>query len=90
MHAVAFPKRDAPAALSRYHPSRRSFIIFRKQNLSYGCVAWSAHKHKTIPNPMPCGDNCGAYINWHMASDYRGGWTARITIFNSRETDFPD
>ncbi|CAN7023830.1 unnamed protein product [Brassica oleracea var. botrytis] len=53
-------------------------------------VAWNALKHKTIPNPMPCGDNCGVSINWHIATDYRGGWTARITIFNWGEIDFPD
>ncbi|VVB00917.1 unnamed protein product [Arabis nemorensis] len=30
-----------------------------------------------VPNPLPCcGDNCGVSINWHLATDYRGGWTA--------------
>ncbi|XP_010440388.1 PREDICTED: COBRA-like protein 9 [Camelina sativa] len=53
-------------------------------------LAWNALKHKTVPNPMPCGDNCGVSINWHMASDYRGGWTVRITIFNWGEIDFPN
>ncbi|KAG2242269.1 hypothetical protein Bca52824_095888, partial [Brassica carinata] len=38
----------------------------------------------------PCGDNCGVSINWHLATDYRGGWTARITIFNWGGTNFAD
>ncbi|XP_010558433.1 PREDICTED: COBRA-like protein 9 [Tarenaya hassleriana] len=53
-------------------------------------VAWAALKHYPVPNPMPCGDNCGVSINWHLASDYRGGWTTRVTIFNWEEINFPD
>lgn len=39
---------------------------------------------------MPCGDNCGVSINWHVATDYRRGWSARITIFNWGGTNFAD
>lgn len=53
-------------------------------------LAWSYLKHRPVPNPMPCGDNCGVSINWHLATDYRGGWTARVTVFNWGETNFPD
>ncbi|ESQ55845.1 hypothetical protein EUTSA_v10024623mg [Eutrema salsugineum] len=53
-------------------------------------VTWSILKHRPVPNPMPCGDNCGVSINWHLATDYRGGWTARITVFNWGETNFAD
>ncbi|VYS62869.1 unnamed protein product [Arabidopsis thaliana] len=53
-------------------------------------VAWAYLKQRPVPNPMPCGDNCGVSINWHLATDYRGGWTARVTVFNWGETDFVD
>lgn len=43
-----------------------------------------------LPNPMPCPDNCGVSINWHLFGDFRGGWTARMTIFNWGETNFAD
>uniref|UniRef100_A0A1J3F9F4 COBRA-like protein 9 n=1 Tax=Noccaea caerulescens TaxID=107243 RepID=A0A1J3F9F4_NOCCA len=65
-------------------------LLLPFENRTSLTVAWNALKHKTLPDPMPCGDNCGVSINWHMASDYRGGWTARITIFNWGEIDFPD
>ncbi|KAJ0035793.1 hypothetical protein Pint_24410 [Pistacia integerrima] len=52
--------------------------------------AWADLKHLTVPNPMPCGDNCGVSINWHLYTDYTGGWTARMTLFNWDETAFPD
>ncbi|XP_015959595.1 COBRA-like protein 7 [Arachis duranensis] len=51
---------------------------------------WAERKHLSVPNPMPCGDNCGVSINWHVNTDYRQGWTARITLFNWGETDFAD
>ncbi|KAI7991914.1 COBRA-like protein 7 [Camellia lanceoleosa] len=47
-------------------------------------------KKQALPNPLPCGDNCGISINWHLLTDYSGGWTARITLFNWGETDFVD
>ncbi|KAG8389533.1 hypothetical protein BUALT_Bualt02G0239200 [Buddleja alternifolia] len=47
-------------------------------------------KRHEIPNPLPCGDNCGVSINWHLLSDFEDGWTARITLFNWGETDVVD
>ncbi|KAJ0910440.1 hypothetical protein HanRHA438_Chr06g0252321 [Helianthus annuus] len=44
----------------------------------------------TLPDPLPCADNCGVSINWHLLSDFKGGWTARLTIFNWGETSFAD
>ncbi|GFZ09068.1 COBRA-like protein-7 precursor [Actinidia rufa] len=52
--------------------------------------AWADLKHFPKPNPLPCGDNCGVSINWHLYTDYSRGWTARITIFNWDETSFAD
>lgn len=43
-----------------------------------------------VPNPLPCGDNCGVSINWHLLSDFRDGWTSRITLFNWGESGIAD
>lgn len=53
-------------------------------------VNWAKIKHYKIPKPMPCPDNCGVSINWHVSSNYMKGWSARITLFNWIETDFAD
>ncbi|XP_010551085.1 PREDICTED: COBRA-like protein 7 [Tarenaya hassleriana] len=60
------------------------------ENRTTLALAWADLKHRPVPNPLPCGDNCGVSINWHLATDYRGGWTARVTIFNWGDTDFAD
>lgn len=52
--------------------------------------AWADLKHLPVPNPLPCGDNCGVSINWHLLTDYRGGWSARITVFNWDDEAFVD
>lgn len=53
-------------------------------------VAFTEMNSRTVPNPMPCGDNCGISINWHLLSDFEDGWTARITMFNWGDTDIVD
>ncbi|KDP28211.1 hypothetical protein JCGZ_13982 [Jatropha curcas] len=60
------------------------------ENRTDKALEWADLKRKAVPNPLPCGDNCGVSINWHLMSDYRGGWTARITLFNWGETDLAD
>ncbi|KAJ4817184.1 Protein COBRA [Rhynchospora pubera] len=50
--------------------------------------AWAELKHLPLPNPMPCADYCGVSINWHIATDYNKGWSARITLFNWDQVDF--
>lgn len=52
--------------------------------------AWADLQHRSVPNPMPCGDYCGVSINWHLYTDYNRGWSARITIFNWDDIAFPD
>ncbi|KAF3322730.1 COBRA-like protein 7 [Carex littledalei] len=52
--------------------------------------AWASLKHLPLPNPMPCGDYCGVSINWHIATDYNKGWSARITLFNWGQVNFAD
>ncbi|KAH7573506.1 hypothetical protein ACOSP7_007228 [Xanthoceras sorbifolium] len=60
------------------------------ENRSNLTKAWAGIKHIPLPDPMPCGDNCGVSINWHLYTDYTRGWSARMTIFNWDETAFPD
>lgn len=47
-------------------------------------------KRRKLPNPLPCPDNCGVSINWHLLSDFEKGWTSRITLFNWGEADIVD
>ncbi|XP_057780822.1 COBRA-like protein 7 [Salvia miltiorrhiza] len=47
-------------------------------------------KRIKLPNPLPCPDNCGVSINWHLVSDFEKGWTSRVTLFNWGETDVVD
>ena len=52
--------------------------------------ALAAMNHRHVPKKMPCPDNCGVSINWHVDSDYNSGWTARITLFNWDEKAYAD
>lgn len=60
------------------------------ENRTAKALAWAALKHYTVPNPMPCGDNCGVTVNWHVLSDYTKGWSARITLFNWEDESYGD
>ncbi|XP_021758813.1 COBRA-like protein 10 [Chenopodium quinoa] len=60
------------------------------ENRSVKAVAWSKIKHYHINDPMPCPDNCGVSINWHVDADYKNGWTARMTLFNWGSNAFED
>ncbi|KAL9659425.1 hypothetical protein QQ045_024231 [Rhodiola kirilowii] len=52
--------------------------------------AWGKLKNFKVPRTLPCPDNCGVSINWHVNSDYKSGWTARITLFNWEEINFEE
>ncbi|KAJ3670401.1 hypothetical protein LUZ60_010725 [Juncus effusus] len=69
-------------------PSEALLIPFI--NRTAKAKAWAKIKHRKIPNPLPCGDNCGVSINWHVVSNYRNGWSVRITVFNWRDYTFKD
>ncbi|KAK2999433.1 LOW QUALITY PROTEIN: hypothetical protein RJ639_023386 [Escallonia herrerae] len=60
------------------------------ENRTLKAVHWARIKHYNVPRPLPCGDHCGISINWHVVSNYRNGWTARITLFNWEEVNFED
>lgn len=53
-------------------------------------LAWAGLTHKPVPNPLPCPDNCGVNINWHIVSDYSKGWSARMTLLNWSNVTYPD
>ena len=53
-------------------------------------LAWAELKHRPVPNPLPCSDNCGVSVNWHVNTDYAKGWTAKVTLFNWEEVNFPE
>ncbi|KAK4745605.1 hypothetical protein SAY87_011917 [Trapa incisa] len=76
---------SAPAILL---PPKALLIPF--ENRTSLALAWAALKHRSVPNPMPCADNCGVSINWHLYTDYTKGWSARITLFNWDETSLAD
>ncbi|KAM7276377.1 hypothetical protein ACFE04_018243 [Oxalis oulophora] len=65
-------------------------LLIPFENRTKQIIAWADTKKLRVPNPLPCGDNCGVSINWHLVSNYKDGWTARITLFNWGETSFVD
>ncbi|KAL5225107.1 hypothetical protein ABZP36_011746 [Zizania latifolia] len=69
-------------------PSEALLLPF--DNRTAKARAWAKIKHRRVPNPMPCGDNCGLSINWHIVNNYKSGWAARITIFNWQDYTFKD
>lgn len=69
---------------------RPDALLIPFENRTLEVVEWAKLKRQSVPNTLPCGDNCGVSINWHLLSDYRDGWTAKITLFNWGETDFSD
>ncbi|XP_078437029.1 COBRA-like protein 10 precursor [Wolffia australiana] len=77
-----------PEAAPLLLPSEALLVPF--VNRTAKAKAWAKLIHRPVPNPLPCGDFCGVSINWHVYSDYRTGWTARITIFNWEGYTFKD
>ncbi|XP_010448175.1 PREDICTED: COBRA-like protein 11 [Camelina sativa] len=51
-------------------------------NRTLKAKVWAKQKHMAVPKKLPCPDNCGISLNWHLNSDYGNGWSARITVFN--------
>ncbi|XP_042509718.1 COBRA-like protein 10 [Macadamia integrifolia] len=65
-------------------------LLFPFDNRTEQARAWAKLKHYSVPNPLPCSDNCGVSINWYISSYYRKGWTARITLLNWEEISIED
>ncbi|KAJ7967653.1 COBRA protein [Quillaja saponaria] len=75
-----------PDARALLLPSEALLVPFA--NRKEKAVAWAKLKHFHVHKPLPCGDNCGVSLNWHINSDHKSGWTARITLFNWEEVNF--
>ncbi|KAL0873193.1 hypothetical protein Bca101_022898 [Brassica carinata] len=52
------------------------------ENRTLKTKVWAKRKHMAFPKKLPCPDNCGISLNWHVNSDYADGWSARVTVFN--------
>ena len=80
--ACGCPKTDHcnPDARAMLLPPEALLVPFENRTLK--SVAWARLKHFRVPSKLPCRDHCGVSINWHVASDFKGGWSARITLFN--------
>ncbi|XP_021730279.1 COBRA-like protein 7 isoform X1 [Chenopodium quinoa] len=81
-------KTCSTTAPAMFLPPEAQLIPF--DNRTKLSVAWAQLNHRPIPNPLPCSDNCGVSINWHLFTDFNKGWSARVTIFNWEETIFAD
>ncbi|KAL2338983.1 hypothetical protein Fmac_013429 [Flemingia macrophylla] len=81
-------KRCSTTAPAMWLPPEALLVPF--ENRTAKAVAWASLKHLPVPSPMPCSDNCGVSINWHLFTDYNKGWSARVTLFNWGETNFAD
>ncbi|KAJ0979895.1 hypothetical protein J5N97_015369 [Dioscorea zingiberensis] len=75
----------APALLL---PPQALLVPFDNRTLE--AVAWAGINHFQTPNPLPCADNCGVSVNWHVYTDYSNGWSARVTLFNWEDTSLAD
>lgn len=53
-------------------------------------LAWQQLNHWAVPTVLPCPDNCGVSVNWHLVSDFSNGWSARMTVFNWQGLQFAD
>ncbi|MCO5592666.1 hypothetical protein L7F22_046669 [Adiantum nelumboides] len=53
-------------------------------------LAWAQLNRWSVPRVLPCPDNCGISINWHLVSDFTNGWSARMTVFNWQGLQFSD
>ncbi|KAE8692046.1 COBRA-like protein 8 [Hibiscus syriacus] len=69
---------------------RPDTLLIPFENRTAEALEWADIKRRTVPNLLPCGDNCGVSINWHVLSDFKDGWSARITLFNWGESRFED
>lgn len=65
-------------------------LLLPFDNRTEKAKAWAKLKHIPVPKKLPCPDNCGVSINWHINSNFRSGWTARVTLFNWEEVPFED
>ncbi|KAK8517321.1 hypothetical protein V6N13_092602 [Hibiscus sabdariffa] len=75
-----------PSKQAMLLPAEALLVPFN--NRSKKAIAWATIHHLKIPKPLPCGDNCGVSVHWHVSSVYKQGWAARMTLFNWRRLNF--
>ncbi|CAA7388922.1 unnamed protein product [Spirodela intermedia] len=91
--ACGCPSSSSSAACSATSPALllpSEALLVPFENRTTMARAWAELKHFSVPNPIPCGDFCGVSINWHISTDYRNGWSARMTLFNWEDASLPD
>ena len=71
-------------------PLPYSALTLAPANRTAQLLAWASIIHTPVPNPLPCPDNCGVSINWHVVSDYSNGWSARMSLFGWDNVTHPD
>ncbi|KAE8734915.1 COBRA-like protein 10 [Hibiscus syriacus] len=57
-------------------------LLLPAENRTEKAREFAEIKNKKVPRKLPCPDNCGVSINWHLNSDDKDKWTARMTLFN--------
>ncbi len=67
-----------------------SALTLAPENRTNQILAWAALQHESVPNPLPCQDYCGVSINWHIASNFANGWSARMTLFDWSNQTYPN
>lgn len=67
-----------------------SALTIRPENRTAQILAWANILHEQVPDPLPCPDDCGVAINWHIVSDYTKGWSARMSLFGWSNVTYPD
>ncbi|XP_009378852.1 COBRA-like protein 10 [Pyrus x bretschneideri] len=77
-----------PRAPAMLLPAEALLVPFANRTVK--AKAWAKLKHYDVPKKLPCPDNCGVSLNWHIDSDYSNGWTARLTLFNWGTDQFQD
>jgi len=71
-------------------PLPTSALLVPFANRTAQTRAWASMQKRHLPRRLPCPDNCGVSVNWHIDSDYKDGWTARITLFNWEDNAYAD
>lgn len=86
------PNTDTARCNANAHPMPLppEALLIPFANRTSKAKAWASIKHLPVPAKLPCPDNCGVSINWHIDTDYKTGWTARMTLFNWGELPFED
>lgn len=90
--ACGCPNPSTCNPIAKPMPIPPSTLLIPYANRTSQARAWAHLKGNAdkIPRKWPCPDNCGVSLNWHVESDYKSGWTARITLFNWGEIAFAD